>query len=112
MAARRRQTLGLSLLGARIVRENGDVSGFFHTCARNTASILSALPLGLGYWWALWDENKQTWHDKIMHTYVVHDAPELATSEGTSSTGAVVTFWAVLVLLVFLVLFALFSISP
>ena len=28
---RRGNTVGLSLVGARIVRENGDLSGFFHT---------------------------------------------------------------------------------
>ena len=53
-------TIGLKLIGARIVRENGDLSGFFHTFVRAGAASLSAIPLGLGYWWAFWDPRKQT----------------------------------------------------
>jgi uncharacterized RDD family membrane protein YckC len=65
---RRGMTLGLKLAGARIMRENGDVSGFYHTAVRAIAATLSTIPLGLGFWWALWDPYRQTWHDKIMHT--------------------------------------------
>jgi hypothetical protein len=25
----------------------------------------------LGYLWALWDERKQTWHDKVVNSIVV-----------------------------------------
>lgn len=32
---------------------------------------LSALPLGLGFAWALRDARQQTWHDKLARTYVV-----------------------------------------
>jgi uncharacterized RDD family membrane protein YckC len=67
---RRGMTLGLKLAGARIMRENGEVSGFYHTAVRAIAAALSAIPLGLGFWWAFWDPYRQTWHDKIMHTYV------------------------------------------
>ena len=94
---RRGNTIGLKLVGARIVRENGDVSGFFHTFVRSAASILSIIPLGLGYAWALWDPQKQTWHDKIMHTHVLRDTPELAARQGTSSGAAVAWFWILLV---------------
>ena len=94
---RRGSTIGLGLLGARIVRENGDVSGFFHTFVRSVAAVLSIIPLGLGYWWAFWDPGRQTWHDKIMHTYVIRDTPELASREGTSSDGAKLWFWILVV---------------
>ena len=93
---RRGQTPGLWLVRARIVRESGDVSGFFHTYVRMAASILSAVPLGLGFFWAFRDDRKQTWHDKLMHTYVVRNTPGLAEREGTNSTAAVVTFWVLL----------------
>jgi len=99
---RRGNTIGLKLVGARIVRENGDVSGFFHTAVRSAASFLSIIPLGLGYAWALWDPQKQTWHDKIMHTYVLRDTPELAARQGTSSSAAVAWFWILLVSVVLL----------
>ena len=104
---RRGTTIGLKLARARIVRENGDVSGFFHTSVRGAASVLSAIPLGLGFWWAFWDPWKQTWHDKLLRTYVLRDTPELAGRRGTSSSAAVVWFWVLLVVFVFLVILAI-----
>ena len=38
---------------------------------RYFAHFLSAIPCGLGYFWMLWDQDKQTWHDKIVSTKVV-----------------------------------------
>ena len=94
---RRGSTIGLGIVGARIVRENGDISGFFHTFVRAFASVLSFIPLGLGFWWAFWDPWRQTWHDKIMHTYVMRDTPELAQRDGTSSDRAKLWFWVLVV---------------
>lgn len=97
IAYRRGMTLGLKLAEARIVRDNGDVSGFFHTAVRGMAAALSVIPLGLGFWWAFWDPYRQTWHDKIMRTYVVRNTPALAARRGTSSSAAVMVFWLLLV---------------
>ena len=93
---RRGNTIGLRLLGARIIRENGDVSGFFHTTVGQAAGVLSLIPLGLGYWWAIWDPQRQTRHDKLMHTYVMRDSGELGIRRGTSSGAAVIWFWVLL----------------
>ena len=38
---------------------------------RQLAKLLSLIPLGLGFWWMLWDPRRQTWHDKIAGTIVV-----------------------------------------
>ena len=38
---------------------------------RYVARIASAIPCGLGYFWMLWDANKETWHDKLSATAVV-----------------------------------------
>ena len=94
---RRGQTIGLKLIGARIVRDNGELSGFYHTVVRAAAAGLSAIPLGLGYWWAFWDPERQAWHDKLLRTYVMRDSPELAERPGTSSHAAVVWFWVLLI---------------
>ena len=32
---------------------------------------ISLIPLGLGYFWVIWDDKKQAWHDKLAHTVVV-----------------------------------------
>jgi uncharacterized RDD family membrane protein YckC len=34
-------------------------------------AIFSGLVLLLGYLWAIWDANKQTWHDKAAGSFVV-----------------------------------------
>jgi uncharacterized RDD family membrane protein YckC len=31
--------------------------------------MLSVLPLGLGFFWALLDDHRMTWHDRITRTY-------------------------------------------
>jgi uncharacterized RDD family membrane protein YckC len=38
---------------------------------RYLARILSSLACLLGYFWMLWDPEKQTWHDKLSNTVVV-----------------------------------------
>ena len=94
---RRGQDVGARLAGVRVVRDTGELAGFFHMWSRNLASILSFLPLGAGYWTAFFDRNRQTWHDKIMRTYVVRNSPDLEDLPGTSSAGAVAWFWISLV---------------
>jgi len=37
--------------------------------ARIAALLLSALPLGLGFFWAIFDEDSLSWHDRITRTY-------------------------------------------
>jgi uncharacterized RDD family membrane protein YckC len=36
---------------------------------RIAALLLSALPAGLGFLWALFDDDRMTWHDRISRTY-------------------------------------------
>jgi len=38
---------------------------------RNFGYYLSLLPLGLGYFWVIWDKKKQGWHDKLANTVVI-----------------------------------------
>lgn len=96
---RRGTSIGMKVFKVRIVRQNGDVSGAYHTYCRLAAAWLSLLPLGLGYWWALWDPMKQTWHDKLMRTYVLRDSGELSARKATSSTAAVVATYLLVALL-------------
>jgi len=41
---------------------------------RYFAYIVSLLPLGLGFLWIAWDKRKQSFHDKIANTVVLHEA--------------------------------------
>jgi uncharacterized RDD family membrane protein YckC len=66
------QTLGKKALGIR-VRDlrNGGPIGFSRGIIRYFSRILSTIPLLLGYFWMLWDNEKQTWHDKLAGSVVV-----------------------------------------
>ena len=66
---------GKLMMGLRIVNAEGTAPGAARGFARTAGTIVSSLPLYLGYLWAAWDGRTQTWHDKIAGTYVVRFAP-------------------------------------
>ena len=68
------QTVGKKLLGIRVVRfDTGGELGYGGAAVRYLARFLSAIPCLLGYFWMLWDDQKQTWHDKLTSSIVVRD---------------------------------------
>lgn len=74
--AARQGTPGKLVLGIRIVdAATGGVPPLGRLVARYIGYLISALPLGLGYLWMLWDARGQTWHDKLAGTLVVQDEP-------------------------------------
>ena len=69
------QTLGKKAMGIRVIdANNGGPIGFGRGVIRYFGRIISAIPLGLGYWWMLWDPEKQCWHDKFASDYVVPES--------------------------------------
>ena len=66
------QTVGKRAMGIRVIdfRSGGPI-GFGRAVLRYFARILSTIPCLLGYFWMLWDGEKQTWHDKIASDVVV-----------------------------------------
>ncbi|HXF04673.1 MAG TPA: RDD family protein [Blastocatellia bacterium] len=68
----RGQSAGMKLVGIRLVRDTGEAARPARCLLRNTAGyVLSALPLGLGFFWIFIDPLHQGWHDKIARTVVV-----------------------------------------
>jgi uncharacterized RDD family membrane protein YckC len=66
------QTLGKRAMSIRVIDFNGGGPiGPGRALIRYIGRIVSAIPCGLGYWWMLWDSEKQTWHDKFATTVVV-----------------------------------------
>ena len=71
--AYRQATPGKMVIGAKIISaKTGGKPSVGQYVGRYFAYILSALPLGLGYFWAGWDPKKQTWHDKLAGTVQIH----------------------------------------
>ena len=67
------QTWGRQIVGNKVIRvDNGGVPGIGRALGRELfAWIVSASILYLGYLWMIWDDDRQTWHDKVAGTIVV-----------------------------------------
>ncbi len=65
------QTLGQRAMSIRVIDAAGNPPGGMRALGRLAASILSSIPLFLGYFWALWQPEKRTWHDSLAGTWVV-----------------------------------------
>ena len=67
------QTLGKRICNIRVVdAATGQPGiGVGRAIGRYFARWLSAIPVGLGYFWMLWDPKKQCWHDKLVNDVVV-----------------------------------------
>jgi uncharacterized RDD family membrane protein YckC len=65
------QTPGKFALGIRVIKASGGQMNDIDAVIRAIGYHVSAMVFGLGFIWALFDKNNQTWHDKIARTYVV-----------------------------------------
>ncbi len=66
------RTLGMQSWRLQLLNDKGEVPTVAQASLRLFASLLSWLPLGLGFLWQLWDSEKLTWHDRISHTRLVY----------------------------------------
>ena len=65
-------TLGKQAVGIRLEdAETGDDVGVPRSIGRYVVAIVSGLALLIGYLWCIWDDRKQTWHDKAVGSIVV-----------------------------------------
>jgi uncharacterized RDD family membrane protein YckC len=73
-------TPGMQLYGLTIVRLDGTLPDTRQLLWRSFGYLLSGATMLLGFLWALWDEDRFTWHDRISQTYVTGAAPFIATN--------------------------------
>jgi len=66
------RTLGMQSWGLRVETADGKIPSFTTASIRFAAAILSWIPLGLGFFWQLWDKEKLTWHDRLSGTRLRH----------------------------------------
>ena len=66
------RTLGMQSWRLRIVDHNGSRPGLTASTIRFFAAVLSWLPLGLGFWWQIWDKDKLSWHDRLSGTRLLY----------------------------------------
>ena len=66
------QTVGKKAMGIRVIDfRTGSSIGYGRAFIRWIGRYVSAIACLLGYFWMLWDKEKQTWHDKVATTVVV-----------------------------------------
>jgi len=66
------QTIGSLIMKIRVVKSTGEPLTDVDAILRYViGATISSWVFGLGYFWALWDDKRQTWHDKVVSTYVV-----------------------------------------
>jgi uncharacterized RDD family membrane protein YckC len=72
VGASRGQTPGMSALGIRVISFDGSGSiGYGRAFIRWIGGYVSAVVILLGFFWMLWDKEKQCWHDKFASDVVV-----------------------------------------
>jgi len=60
------------ILAIRLVKLDGTPLEISRVINRHILGYLvSALPLGFGFLWALWDLDQMAWHDKLFSTSVI-----------------------------------------
>jgi len=67
------QSVGMKLVNIKVVRRSETESlSFWRAALRGSLGYyISGLVFSLGFIWAAFDSNKETWHDKLFDTWVV-----------------------------------------
>ncbi|MGH9738656.1 MAG: RDD family protein [Candidatus Acidiferrales bacterium] len=68
-------TPGMQLRGLTVVRLDGSLPDTRQLLWRSFGYLLSGATLLLGFVWALWDEDRFTWQDRISQTYITAAVP-------------------------------------
>jgi uncharacterized RDD family membrane protein YckC len=68
-------TPGMQLRGLTVVRLDGSLPDSSQLVWRSFGYLLSGAAFMLGYVWALWDEDRFTWQDRISQTYITSATP-------------------------------------
>ena len=65
------QTVGMKVWKIRLIGDDARSFGWTGAMTRSVAAVLSIAALGAGFWWALFDRRKRTWHDRLSNTRLV-----------------------------------------
>ena len=65
------QTLGMRAWRLRVTRDDGGPLTWWHALLRFLVGLVSLSLLGFGFFWALGDARRRTWHDRAAQTVVI-----------------------------------------
>jgi len=84
----RRATPGMRMAQLELCTFEGKATTMFDRQTRAAASALSAFSVGLGYAWALVDEDRLGWHDRISQTHLRSSSQQSAFSSQPENIAA------------------------
>lgn len=64
-------TLGMRAWEVVLVTDDGRPASWKTCFIRFAGALLSALPLGAGFFWSVFDPRKRAWHDRFSHSSLV-----------------------------------------
>lgn len=70
-SSNKQATLGKQAMGIRVTTLDGQTISFGQATGRHFGKLLSSLLLLIGYLMMLWDDKRQTLHDKMAGTVIV-----------------------------------------
>jgi len=65
------QTLGMRSWKIKVVTDDGSPFRWPHAFFRYVGALFSWMALGVGFWIAIFDPNRLTWHDRFSRTHLV-----------------------------------------
>ena len=71
------RTLGMQSWRLQLETADGEIPSVARASVRFAAALLSWFPLGLGFFWQLWDPQRLAWHDRISKTRLVYYPKEV-----------------------------------
>ncbi|KAA3632280.1 MAG: RDD family protein [Proteobacteria bacterium] len=69
------QTVGMRAWRLRLLDARGSTPSYRDLFVRLFAAIACLLPAGAGYWWVLFDPEREAVHDKVSKTFIYHEKP-------------------------------------
>lgn len=93
------KTIGKKLLGLKVIlsKESKRPPLLTELLRESIFKTISVIPLGLGFSLAIFDKNRQTWHDKLSNTQVVSDIQESPPAAGNRQFAKIALFIFLLV---------------
>jgi uncharacterized RDD family membrane protein YckC len=79
-------TPGMMFRGLQVASFTGDPPTPRQMLVRSLGYILSAGTFCLGFFWAWWDEDALTWHDRLSHTYLGVQESHAGLDSSTATT--------------------------
>lgn len=65
------QTLGMRAWKIKVVTDDGSPFQWSNAFFRYVGALFSWMALGVGFWIAIFDPTRQTWHDRFSRTHLV-----------------------------------------